>query len=138
MAGVAREGSSAPSGGGPTGPLMSVLGSTNLGFFNLNKGKTLDGEGAQQGKSVHWERCSSDLRRAIIPSSFCKRLRVINTLISYEADKRGCSVNKLSAERGGLAQPLGFAESSWKMLMLPQKGLMGKGGWSPLPLWSGL
>lgn len=108
--------------GSITGLLMTVLGFTILGYFNLKRGELLGWEGAQQVKSVHWARWYSDLRRAIIPSSFCKRPRIINTSISYQADKLDCGMNKLSAWRGGLAKSLGFAESSWKMLMPAQEG----------------
>lgn len=91
---------------------MPSLGSTVLRCFNLKEGEIPGGEGAQWVKSAHWARSYSDLRRAIIASFFCKRPRIINTLISYQADKLGCGMNKLSAERGGLAKPPGFAESS--------------------------
>lgn len=107
-------------------------------ILQLEQRQALAGEGAQRVKSVHWEHCCSDLGREIIPSSFCKRPRIINALISYQADKLGCGVNKFSAGRGGLAKPLGFAESSRQMLMPgPGKALWGREA-GPPPLWGGL
>lgn len=121
---------SPPSSGGMTGFLMTVQGSADPGHFNMNKGKILGWEGAQWATPVHRER-----GRAIIPSSFCQRPRIIRTLISYQAATRGCGMNKLSAERGGLTKAPGFAESPWKNanrrgLTVSEAGALCLSGWA--------
>lgn len=55
-------------------------------------------------------------------------------MISYQADTRGCGMNKLSAERGGLTKPPGFAESPWKNANAGRERPRCQGGWSALPL----
>lgn len=45
------------SSGGMTGPLMTVLGSADPGYFSGNKGKMLGWESAQRATPVHGERC---------------------------------------------------------------------------------
>lgn len=52
-----------------------------------------------------------------------KRPRIINTLISYQADKLGHGRNKLLGRKGRPSLALGFADSQWRMLMLDPASL---------------